>query len=525
MMAETAVRGNTKWLTLLLLWPTLAHAQDLPEEVTQAESVPDPGPTLFTGAWTAVLGLDTQADAAGEDLAILRNRLDLEVRHPLTEKLRVKIAARLWHRMSAARQEQPGWALDVNGHFADFGLRYDQFAELREAYLQWNLGPGQLTAGRDIVQWGALELQSPWRIWNPVDFSQGLLGALNPDDTPLLADWLVRWSQPLGPGTLEAIFQPFFTEHRFSPFATDTAMVRPDVGPAVPQALFAQLRHLDLRLDRSLGDSLTLALKPPPDTPLAGSLGARWLTHLNAWDVGVQAIFNWDRVPILHFDPNIATLLGKLASVGFDQSKQIAMLGDPEYQAAQAAVQASGKGPLDLATADWQRRLTLGGQWSVEVAEDWTLRGDVAWAPKVGNALGRVVFTDKFEPLVTSMLLTGLGVEWLHGENLAVVLEATYQWAMDVPAGQPLFLMARHQVVVAGGAQWKFGEGEAWSLQAGGMYGISLGDWAALPRIAWIFADNWKLGLGAAFTGGPLLSPGGLYRTDDQILIDLRRAF
>lgn len=509
MMADLGVAGKAI-VAAVLLWPGLALAQE---------------PTLFSGAWVGVLGVDTLANAPSEDLMILRNRLDLEVRHPVSETLRVKLAARLWQRTSAARTGGSGWALETNTRFPDFGLRYDQVADLREAYLQWTVGGGQLTVGRDMVQWGALELQSPWRIWNPVDFSQGLLGALNPDDTPLLADWMVRWNQRLGPGTLEAIFMPFFTEHRFSPFATDTAMVRPDVGPAVPQALFGLLRQADLRLDRTLGETLTIGLKPPPATPLAGSVGARWLAHVGDWDLGVQAILNWDRVPLLHLDPNIATLLGKFTAAGFDQQAQIAMLGDPEYQSAQAAVQASGKGPLDLASADWQRRLTVGGQWSVEVAEGWIVRGDVAYAPKVGSALGRVVFTDTFQPLVTSMFMAGAGVEWTHGDWLALVVEATYQSAADVPAGQPLFLMARHQVVAAGGAQVKWGEGQAWSAQLGGMYGVSLGDWAALPRVSWAFAEGWQTALAGAFTGGPLLSPGGMYRTDDQVLAEIRLAF
>ena len=514
-MAESPMRGNTKrgrwlWPLVLALWPLNAQADE---------------PTLFSGTWVSVLGMDTQADAPGEDLLVLRNRLDLDLRHPISDTMRVKIAARLWQRTSAARTDSDGWKLDVNGHFPDFGLRYDQLAELREAYVQWDLGPGRLTVGRDIVQWGALEMQSPWRIWNPVDYSQGILGALNPDDTPILADWMVRWSQPLAGGRFEGIFQPFFTEHRFSPFATDTAVVRPDVGPPLPQGMFQMLRHIDLRLDRQLGDALTTALNPPPATPLAGSMGARWLVNTGNWELGVAAIFNWDRMPILHFDPNVATMLGKMAAVGFDTAKQVALLGDPEYQAAQAAVTASGKGPLDLVSADWQRRLTLGGQWSVEVAEGWIVRGDLAYAPKVGSALGRVVFTDKFEPLVTSMLLTGAGVEWTHGDTLAAVVEATWNFAMDVPQAQPLFLMARHQVVVTGGGQWKFGENQAWALQMGGMYGISLGDWAALPRLSWKFADGWQAGLSAAFTGGPLLSPGGLYKPDDQVLVDIRLVF
>ena len=46
------------------------------------------------------------------------------------------------------------------------------------------------------------------------------------------------------------------------------------------------------------------------------------------------------------------------------------------------------------------------------------------------------------------------------------------------------------------------------------------------PRALTIGAvETGELHTERVFTGGPLLSPGGLYRTDDQVLIDIRKVF
>lgn len=481
-------------------------------------------PTLFSGTWTAGLGLDTRAEDPLEDVAILRNRLDLDLRHPMSDTVRTRISARLWHGAAVGHESgsrQPAF----RSHWPDFGMRYDQAADLREAYVQWDLGIGQVTVGRDIVQWGALEVQSPLRILNPVDFSQGLFGALGSEDTNAMADFMVRLNRPLGDGSLDIVYQPFFTQHRFSPFATDAAMVRQDLGPAIPQAIYPLLRRADLRLDRTLGEALMFGLQPPPATPLDGALATRWKQRLGNWDMGLAAIFNWDRLPKLTFDPDIAFLLGKFADAGFDRDKQIQAAVDPEVTAAQERVTAAHKGPADLVRADWQRRLTLGVEASGEVADGWTLRTDVAIAPRVGNALGRVLFDTQFRPVVTGLLTAGGGVEYQREDWLVALVECTYQWAIDVPRGTELFLSARHQVTAVGALVLRLGEGQPWTVQLGGMYGVTLGDYALAPHLRYEFAPGWKAGLGAALAGGPNASPGGLFRTDDQVVVDLRKAF
>ena len=471
-----------------------------------------------------MLGLDTRAEEPLEDVGVLRNRVDFDLRHPLADDARVRLSARLWHR--AAIGHQPGqWTPNFSSHWPDFNARYDVWADLREAYVQWDTRWGQLTLGRDTVQWGALELQSPLRILTPLDFTQGFLGALSDHDTLAMADWMARLSTPVAGGTWEWVCQPFFTQHRFSPLATDTAFVRRDLGPALPQMLFPLLRRADLGLDRALSDALTAGLNPPPATPLAGSVATRWLRRWGDWDIGAAAIWNWDRLPKLTFDPDVQLVLGKLADAGFDQQKQVQAFADPAVQAASARLAQAGKTATDLVHAEWQRRLVLGLQASGELADGWTLRADAAWSPKLGPFVGNVLFDTQFRPLVTSLWQAGVGLEWQHGDWLVALAEASYQWAADVPAATPLLLTARQQVVAAGAVIARLGDGQPWTLQAGGMVGATLHDWALAPHARYEFAPGWAAGLGLAMAGGPKASPAGLVRTDDQVLFDLRKAF
>lgn len=494
-------------LACLCLWPTRrAHAQS---------------PTLFTGSWSSLLGVDTRAEVPLEDIGVLLNRFDLDLRHPLGESMRTRIAARFSHRASVGH-EDGRYVPAFRNDWPSYGMRYDQFVDLREAYVQWDSPTwGNLTVGRDLALWGALELQSPLRILNPTDFSMGLFGALgNGDDTAAMADFMVKWQRDVGLGALELVYLPFFTQHRFSTVATDTALVRPDLGPQVPAGLFPLFRRLDLRTDRAMSEALVYALKPPPATPLDGSIAARWKHQIGKWDLNFDAIYNWDRLPKLTFDKDIATVLGKQAAVGFSQSAQIDLaLNDAEYKTAAQRLDGSGKTMTDLVKAEWQRRLTVGAEWSGELAEGWMLRGDAAFTPK------KVLMDANFQPVVSALTQVGLGLEYSREDWLVAMLECSYQLAHDVREGQTLFMMARQQVTAVGGLVLRLGEGQPWTVQLGGMYGVSLHDYAAAPKVSYQLDDSWRVGLGAIVAGGPALSPGGLFKTDDQVLLDLRKSF
>lgn len=476
-------------------------------------------PTLFSGSWSALLGIDTRAEDPQEDVGLLYNRLDLDLRHPLSDTMRTRMAARFSHRASVGH-ESGRYVPAFRNDWPSYGMRYDPYADLREAYVQWDSSRwGNLTVGRDLALWGALELQSPLRILNPSDFSMGLLGALgSTDDTTALADFMVKWQRGVGLGTLEFVYLPFFTQHRFSPVATDTAMIRPDLGPQVPSGLFPLLRRMDLRLDRSSSDALMYALKPPPATPLDGSLAGRWKHQIGNWDLNFDVIYNWDRLPKLTFDKDIATVLGKQAEAGFDQDKQLALLGDPDYLAAAGRLNGSNKSMTDLVQAKWQRRLTLGLEWSGELKEGWMLRADAAFSPK------KVLLDASFQPVVSALTQVGMGIEYSREDWLVALVECSYQFAHDVPRGQTLFMMARHHVTAVGGLVLRLGEGQPWTVQLGGMVGVSLGDYAAAPKVSYQIDDSWRIGLGAIVAGGPPLSAGGLFKTDDQVLADVRLA-
>jgi hypothetical protein len=280
-----------------------------------------------------------------------------------------------------------------------------------------------------------------------------------------------------------------------------------------------------LRTDAALSHAAMAQLDAPPPSPAAASVAARWKQTFGPADFAADVIFAWERMPLLVFDPDVALLLGTTLSAGFDTKKQLEALGDPKVQAALARVQGTGKGPLDLVHATWQRRLVFGLEATVQVADGWTAKADVAHSPQLGSEIGRTVYTRSFQPIRTSLSQAGVGIEHQRGDWLVVLAEVGYTFVHDAPAGERLFLQAEHLVTAGGGLVLRLGDNQQWELQAGALYGVTLGDHIVAPRVAWAFADAWRLGLGALFAGGPAESPGGLFDRDDQVLIDLRRAF
>ena len=482
-------------------------------------------PTLFAGTWAAALGLDVRAEDPAEDVADLRSRLDLDVRHPLGDGTRVRVAGRMAWR-ALAGHDADGMPL-VHLDWPAYGLRHDATFELREAYVARDFGPwGQWTLGRDVADWGALELQSPLRLLNPVDFRFGFAGALQAGgESASVPDFMLRGVRVFEAGTLELVVQPFFAQHRFSPFATDTAMLRPGVGPPQQAALVPLVRRLDLRLDRAFGEAVMAQIDAPPPSPAAASVAARFKRSVGPGDLALDVVFGWERPPLLAFDADVALLLGVLASAGFDPQKQFDALADAQVAAAVQRVVAAKKGPADLVRASWQRRLVVGLEWSGEPAEGWIVKVDLAHSLRLGTDVGRVVYTRAFAPVRTALSQAGLGIEWQHGDAIVVLAEGLYSYAHDVPEGTLLFLQARHHVTLGGGAVVRWGDQQQWTLQVGGLWGASLGDLIVAPRLAWSFAEGWTAGAGAVIAEGPLQSPGGLFDADDQVLLDVQRAF
>lgn len=481
------------------------------------EQAPPSGPTLFWGSWVGVLGLDLAAEDPAEDVLALRNRLDLDLKHPLAGALQVRLSARMLHRAQVGHQggvHKPAFRADL----PDLGMRYDLDSQLRHANLQWAADWGRLTVGRDVANWGALELQSALRFLHPMDFSTGLVGSLgNPDESPLLPSWLVRLERPAGPGQLDVVFLPFFDQHRFSPFATDAAFVRPGQGPELSGSLGVLLRRLDLRLDRHLSQALMIALQPPSDTPLDGSPAARWRVSIGRVDLAVVAAWTWDRLPELHLDADLLLLLARTADAGFDVAKLAGQFADP--QVAAAAERAKGKTVADLARATWRRRGVVGLEAQGELAPGWVARGELAWSHQ------RVFMDTQFRPLLSPLAQVGAGLEHTWGDRAAALLELNGQWAYRVPAGTQLMLAAALQWQVGGGVLVRWGEADAWLAQLGGYYGVTLRDWALTPRLGWQASERWQAALGAVVADGPLNSIGGWFGSDDQVTLELRRTF
>ena len=252
---------------------------------------------------------------------------------------------------------------------------------------------------------------------------------------------------------------------------------------------------------------------------LAGSVAARWRSRLGPVEVGLDAIYAWDRTPALVFDADIATVLGATAGAAFDQAALAAAFLDPDVQAAVTRLQAAGKQPLDLVTATWHRRATLGTEVVVELADAWMLRADLAFT------LAKVLLDADFHAFRSPLSQLAVSLEYAPDDALVVVLLVSGDWVHRPPPGRDLFLIAEREVAVGGGVSWSFGDGQPWHLTLGGRHGIVLGDSVVCGRLAYRFAGGLETGLGAVWLDGPPLTPAGLFRDNDQVLADVRYAF
>ena len=475
------------------------------------------GFTIFRGRAAAVLALDWQGQDPAEDVADLATRLDLDLRHPIDESSRVHLGARLsWRALAGHRDGVPHVTADWPG----FGLRYDAHAELREATLEWLRPWGRLTLGNDVVAWGAVEAGSPLDILNPKDFSLGFAAAgAGEPGSMALPDPMLRYERSFATGALAVVYQPFFAGHRVSPFATDTAMLSPAAGPALPSSLLVLTRSLDLRLDRQLGEALTTALEPPAATPLAGSVAARWRMRLGPVDVAIDAIEAWDRMPALVFDDDAATVLGAVGAAGFDQGALATAFLDPQVQAAMGRLEATGKEPTDLVTASWHRRTTLGLEVVAELGEGWMLRADFAFT------LAKVLLDEDFVAFRSPLSQVAMTLEYAPDDALVIVLLVTGDWIHRAPPGRGVFLMAEKELGVGGGLAWSFGDGQLWRLTLGGRHGVVLGDSVATGRLGYRFDGGLDAGFGALWLAGPPTSPAGLFRDNDQVVFDVQYPF
>jgi len=273
-----------------------------------------------------------------------------------------------------------------------------------------------------------------------------------------------------------AVIQPFFTQHRFSAVATDTALLRPDLGAPLPPDLERALRHIDPGLDRALGDNASLALRSPDESLRNVSGGVQVGARTWGVDWALSYAFLWDHTPVLDTDSSTVT-------------------------------------------ATWRRRHTFGLQAAGALFGAWQARLDAALSPS------RVLFDTTLRPLERPVAIVAAGLEWQPDTTFVAMLEASHQHVFDMPRDRGLFLLSPDQTNIAALVRGSLLDGDSLELQFAAIWGVSKGDRLVSPKVSWRASDAWLLSLAAVLSGGPVDSPAGLFKSNDQVFVISKVAF
>lgn len=204
---------------------------------------------------------------------------------PLDDKTNARDAFDLVLRTRAKKQKlQAVGSLMVRQDLSDPGRNR---LEAKEAYVQLNLDPLEIRAGRSLLSWGSMSLLNPSDLLNPVDLREPLF----PEK---LGVWVLRTRLIFGPIALEAYYLPV-PEQNLIPYFDKLD----DDGQPVSRSRWLQAEFDEptqsLRLRYHLADPMI------PEAPWGQIQGAlRASASVLGADFALAYGTLYDRLPTLH---------------------------------------------------------------------------------------------------------------------------------------------------------------------------------------------------------------------------------
>ncbi len=451
---------------------------DLPPPPAVVDTVEYPAETRAFVRFMAGLEADLAHEGGGEDIGLARSRFDLGTTTRLSRDLTLKLEGRL---RTVGRTQttdlEPG--------------RAEATAELGEAWVSWSRHAHRLDAGHLVGRWGVMDVQSPNDVLNPIDFRDGPALPGGATEVPVVPVPMLRWAYSGEAAHLEVSWLPFFVPHRAGVSDGDWAAIRLD------PSLAGALSLLDLLASPSASETLQpllLAPNPPEAWPTNGSLGARLGFVLPGADLHVQALWGYDRLPVVRVDPALSAFLE--AARTNDTGALLRLYPEVQPRLATGA---------PLYESEYRRLLHVGADLGVAL-ETVTLKAEVAATPN------RTLYDRRFQAVRTPTFSWAAGLDWLPDDVWSGTLEVFGLSPFESPRGGWL-LMSRHLVQAAGVLQWAGVDDVRLTLAA--QVGVTDASWALAPSAEWSPTEGHALSAGVLVLEGPADTLFGLYDRND----------
>ena len=140
-------------------------------------------------------------------------------------------------------------------------------------------------------------------------------------------------------------------------------------------------------------------------------------------------------------------------------------------------------------------------------------RVETSWSPQ------RIFYTQSLDSIRKGVISSTAGLEYAYDTIFNVVAEFNHLHILNLPTETELFLFAQNQLQGGLVVAMRFLEYDALEIQLGGLYGITMEEWIALPSIGYRFFDGYLLQIGARIFEGEGNSAGALYDNNDEIFV------
>lgn len=250
--------------------------------------------------------------------------------------------------------------------------------ELRELFLDADIGPGHLRIGKQQIVWGESDGLKVLDVVNPQDFREFILDDFEDSRIPL---WAFNLEWPVGPFEIQAIWLTDPTFHALPEPGAEFAFTTPLVVPRVPVGVDVEMR----------------GLRRPTNLVTDSDSGLRISTSLGGWDLALSYLYFYEDEPVLERELRLG----------------------PE-------------GPLAVITPGY-RRDHLFGATTTSAVGDFTVRGELAFR------LDRQVSTnsplDRDGLIGSRELAYVVGLDWYGLSDSLVSFQFFQRWLPDRDSG------------------------------------------------------------------------------------------
>jgi len=330
-------------------------------------------------------------------------------------------------------------------------------SELREFYIETEIGRSFLTLGKQQIVWGKADGLKVLDIVNPQSWREFILDDFDNSRTPL---WALNSEIPIADLTLQLLWLPDQSYHEYATGSDRYTFTSPRLVPRPPPDVNISMQAAQ-RPDRTIQDA---------------DWGARLATFRKGWDLTLNYLYHYDDRPALLRQLSITT-----------------------------------NGPLATITPRYQRSHLIGSSFS-NAFGDLTLRGEVGYT--TDRYISSNAIADIDGVVKTDELSYVIGLDWFGFSDTFI---STQLFQSHLNNHQPGILRDKRNTTITALLRQDF-YNETVTAELLWLHNLDLDDGLARPKLSYQMNDNTTLWLGADIFYGDQQGLFGQFKERDRFV-------